>query len=293
VAQARAGFQLAVVVLGQPADLGRAGELGEGCLRAGWTAGSRGARRPGVATRWLGGRVRASSAGSPGPPRSAPVRPGPARSAPVAGKIRPLIRGLTGSVVPGGLGVLLVSCPTRQRRDYPGGSGLPGASRYPPGARILPGGPILPVISRAPGREGRGEDGGRGGVPGGQARRPPRRLRAAGGRRPRWAHGGHPRAGLSAGSRPGLTLTFIHAPRCYLPATGGRTGPIRTGGSMGVGSPAAGKPGRLRAGPLTGPRARAVRPRRAVIMPGDAGPNDHACPAGITRAFIPGPKGRA
>ena len=186
----------------------------KGCLRAGWTAGSRGARRPGVTTGWLGGRGAGCAQAAP----EAPVRPGPPRSprsAPVLPSPRSPRSSPVAPVLPG-------------RREnpaaYPGAHGFRGARRagrasgflpdaaaaglsgriwpsgsirYPPGAPILPEGPILPVISRAWGREGhrggRGEEGGerRGGAGGERFR--------IGGRGCRLADCGRPEAG---GRRP-------------------------------------------------------------------------------------------
>ncbi len=84
----------------------------------------------------------------------------------LAGIARPRL-GCAGPVVPGGLGVIVVRCPARRVRDYPGGSGPPGGSGTPWGPRStrqaistrLSAGP---GAGGAPGPAGRAGAGGRG-----------------------------------------------------------------------------------------------------------------------------------
>ena len=127
--------------------------------------------------------------------------------------------GCLGPVVPAGLGVIVVRCPARRVRDYPGGSGPPGGSGTPwgPGSTRQA---ISTRLSAAP-RGGRGtgaggasrsrEDGGSG-VAGVAAASP-----AAGGRRPRGHHGAHGGPWSQAGrTRPGY-LAGVLAPSAGAP----------------------------------------------------------------------------
>ncbi len=68
--------------------------------------------------------------------------------------------GCAGPVVPGGPDVLVVRCPARRVRDYPGGSGPPGGSGTPWGPRSTPQA-ISTRLSAGP-RGGRGTRGWRG-----------------------------------------------------------------------------------------------------------------------------------
>ncbi len=78
----------------------------------------------------------------PRPPLPHRATPRPDGSVPtLAGRVpflatiaRPRL-GCAGPVVPGGLAVLVVCCPARRVRDYPGGSGPPGGSGTPWGPR--------------------------------------------------------------------------------------------------------------------------------------------------------------
>ena len=85
--------------------------------------------------------------------------------------------GCVGPVVPGGLGVLVVCCPARRVRDYPGGSGPPGGSgtSWGPGSTRqaistqLSAGPGAGGAPGPQGRAGAGRTGGfRGREPGGR-----------------------------------------------------------------------------------------------------------------------------
>ncbi len=79
--------------------------------------------------------------------------------------------GCVGPVVPGGLGVLVVCCPARRVRDYPGGSGPPGGSGTPWGPRITRQAISTPLFAGpgaggAPGPEGEGQEPAGQGFPG-------------------------------------------------------------------------------------------------------------------------------
>ena len=103
--------------------------------------------------------------------------------------------GCVGPVVPGGLGVLVVCCPARRVRNYPGGSGPPGGSgtSWGPGStRKAISTPLFagPGAGGAPGPAGEGQEPGGQGFPGrGRGGRFAGRGRAEA-TRPRWGSWG-------------------------------------------------------------------------------------------------------
>ncbi len=134
--------------------------------------------------------------------------------------------GCVGPVVPGGLGVLVVCCPARRVRDYPGGSGRRGGSGTPWGPRStrqaistrLSAGP---GAGGAPGPQGEQEPGGHGVQGHGRGGRLAGRGRFAGrGRRLRGHDGAHGGLWFQAGRTCPGYLTGALAPSAGAP--GGR-----------------------------------------------------------------------